>query len=197
MRSYTYAVVQVVVWFGAWVPARAASTTYYYEQQFHLPIPAVVGATQGWMDDAVLSIPSHIAITDLDVTITLTHTCDFDLQIILQSPSGTGVLLNMYNPFTDYFVGANYDHTIFDDEAAISIHDGTAPFIGRFRPLDALSIFDGKDAYGSWRLRIRDSRYADTGELLTFGLYITTLPAPTAIDPSPEIRAIDGVRISL
>lgn len=165
---------------------RATPDTYYYEGQFHLPIPAAPGATKGWMTDAVLDVPDHVAIADLDVTITLTHTNVFDLQLFLQSPSGTRVLLNMYDPFTGYFNGDDYDHTIFDDEAAVAIQEGLPPFAGRFRPLipGTLSSFDGQDAYGPWRLQIYDAFYADTGQLDTFGLFITTtptIPVPTAL----------------
>ena len=183
MRSSKCGIVPVIVCLGVWIPLQAAPITYYCEQQYDLPIPATPGATVGWMDDAILNVPGHLAIADLDVTITLTHTSDFDLRIYLQSPAGTRVVLNAYDAFTAYFAGANYDHTIFDDEATVSIQSGTAPFTGRFRPLSALSAFDGQDAYGPWRLQIYDAFYANTGELQTFGLFITvpTVPAPAAL----------------
>jgi subtilisin-like proprotein convertase family protein len=163
---------------------QAAPATYYYEQQYHLPIPAAPGATQGWMNDAVLNVPDHVTIADLDVAINLTHTNVFDLQLYVQNPSGAIALLNMYDPANGYFHGANYSQTVFDDEATTSIRNGTAPFTGHFRPLDSLSVFDGGDAYGPWRLRVYDAFYADTGELQTFGLCITTpssVPAPTGL----------------
>ena len=186
VRAYLIAPAVVVFLFSAAVPLQAAPDRYYYEGQFQLPIPATPGETEGWMNDAVLDVPDHLIVADLDVAITLTHTNVFDLQLFLQSPSGTRVLLNMYDPFTGYFKGEDYDHTIFDDEAAISIQDGTAPFTGRFRPMipGTLSSFDGQDAYGPWRLQVYDAFYADTGQLETFGLFITTtptIPAPTAL----------------
>ena len=170
--------------------AAPAGLGVFYNGSFDLPIPADTSATRGWMDDAVIEVPDHHTIVDLDVAVSLTHANVFDLQLLLTSPSGTTVVLNMYDPFSEYFEGADYCNTIFDDEALISIRDGAAPFEGRFRPLDpaGLAAFDGEDAFGLWRLRIYDAYYMDTGSLESFGLIITTMsdiatvpaPAPTA-----------------
>jgi hypothetical protein len=98
-----------------------ASSLYVYGDQFDLRIPADIDSSKGWMDDAVVEIPEHLTIVDLDVGITVTHTQVFDLQIFLQSPAGTRICLNMYNPFDEYFEGENYIDTIFDDEASLCI----------------------------------------------------------------------------
>ena len=147
-----------------------------YGGNFDLNIPAEPGATKGWMTDALIEITDHHLIRDIDVRISSTHTSVFDLQLFLQSPAGTGICLNMYNPFDEFFEGENYSQTIFDDEADISISLGEAPFTGRFRPREPylLSIFDGEDAYGSWRLQICDMWDYDSGTLDSFELIITT-----------------------
>lgn len=146
-----------------------------YSGSFNLSIPAEPGATKGWMTDALIEITDHYLIRDIDVRISSTHTSAFDLQLFLQSPAGTRICLNMYNPFSEFFEGENYSQTIFDDEADISISLGQAPFTGRFRPRDPyqLSIFDDEDVYGSWRLQIYDAFYYNTGTLDSFELIIT------------------------
>ena len=156
-----------------------AETIRFYGGSFDLAIPADPEATKGWMDDAIIEIPDHFVVMDLDVSVSLTHTKVFDLQLSLTSPSGTTVLLNSYDPFTGYFEGQDYRQTVFDDEAAVSIAEGTAPFEGRYRPVGeaALSAFDGEDAFGTWRLRIYDAHYVDTGSLAAFGLTVT-MPEP-------------------
>jgi len=147
-----------------------------YGGNFDLNIPAEPGATKGWMTDALIEITDHHLIRDIDVRISSTHTSVFDLQLFLQSPAGTRICLNMYNPFDEFFEGENYSQTIFDDEADISISLGEAPFTGRFRPREPyrLSIFDDEDVYGSWRLQICDMWDYDTGTLDSFELIITT-----------------------
>jgi len=146
-----------------------------YGGNFDLNIPAEPGATKGWMTDALIEITDHHLIRDIDVRISSTHTSVFDLQLFLQSPAGTRICLNMYNPFDEFFEGENYSQTIFDDEADISISLGEVPFTGRFRPREPyqLSIFDDEDVYGSWRLQIYDAFYYNTGTLDSFELIIT------------------------
>jgi subtilisin-like proprotein convertase family protein len=163
-----------------------AGQVHIYSDQFDLPIPANPDDTKGWMADAVIEITDHFTIHDLDIRISITHTNVFDLQIFLQSPAGTRLCLNMYNPFDEFFEGENYTQTIFDDEAETAIGVAEPPFTGRFRPkaIDAanlLEIFDGQDSYGLWQLQIYDAFYADTGNLDSFELIITVPEPATAI----------------
>ena len=127
------------------------------------------------MTEAIIKVPDHLTIYDLDFGINLTHTNVFDLQIFVQSPLGTRLCLNMYDVEKGFFKGEDYIQTIFDDEAEIPIEDGTAPFTGRFRPKagSLLEVFDGEDAYGLWRLQIYDMWYEDTGKLGRAELIIT------------------------
>lgn len=155
-----------------------ARTIYTYGGDFDLPI-----SDKSWMPDAVIDVGDHYTIHDLDVGITVTHTRVFDLQIFLQNPDGTKrICLNMYN-FDEYFEGANYTNTIFDDEAEIPIEQAEPPFTGRFRPIwpYELSAFDDQDAYGTWHLQIYDSWQWDTGTLNSFEIIVTTPEPATAI----------------
>jgi subtilisin-like proprotein convertase family protein len=162
-----------------------AGQVHIYDGQFDLSIPANPDDTRGWMADAIIEITDHFILHDLDIRINITHTNVFDLQIFLQSPAETRICLNMYN-FREFFEGANYTQTIFDDEAETAIEQAEPPFTGRFRPraIDAanlLEIFDGENVYGTWRLQIYDAFYADTGNLDSFELIITTPEPATAI----------------
>lgn len=158
-----------------------ANSVHIYIADFDLPIPTDPDGSRGWMTDAVIEIPDHFTIDDLDVGISLTHTNVFDLQIFLQNPSGTTrICLNMYDFKNDFSVRPNYTNTIFDDEAEVPIEGADSPFTGRFRPFEPfqLSEFDGEQTAGLWRLQILDRFYADTGTLNHFELVITT-PEPT------------------
>lgn len=160
-----------------------AGHVHIYTGDFNLPIPANPDETKGWMADAVIEIPHHFIITDLDVQISITHTNVFDLQIFLRSPTEKVICLNMFDVKKEFSVYPNYTNTIFDDESLFFIKEGEAPFTGRFKPIDPyeLSKFDDEDAYGPWRLRIYDAFYADTGTLNSFELMITTPEPASAI----------------
>ncbi|UCG60278.1 MAG: proprotein convertase P-domain-containing protein [Phycisphaerales bacterium] len=155
---------------------------HVYSGLFDLRIPADPDSSKGWMSDAVIEVPDHLGIVDLDIGITLTHTKVLDLQIFVESPSAERLCLNMYNPFDEYFEGEDYIQTIFDDEAGTPIEEATPPFTGRFSPLSPgrLDVFDDEDAFGLWRLQIYDAFYADVGQLDSFQLLIT-VPEPATV----------------
>lgn len=115
-------------------------------------------------------------IVDVEVQIdALSHTFDSDLDIYLESPAGTRVLLSSDNggPSNDYLA------TRFQDGAEVSIISGVAPFTGNYRPEQALSAFDNENPNGSWTLIIDDDASPDIGLLSGWSIQIlTTLPPP-------------------
>lgn len=162
-----------------------AGPTFIYGGDFDMLIPANPDDTRGWMDDAVIKVPDHFTIYDLDVRISFTHGSLFDLQIVLQSPAGTNVALSFAGNFA--FIVRDDDgltavggsgEWFFDDEAQVSIEEATEPFFGSFKPVESLSLFDKENAWGPWRLQIHDAFYAHTGTLDSFEVMIT-IPEPT------------------
>lgn len=110
------------------------------------------------------------SIADLDVRVNLLHTYDGDLDVFLTAPNGKKIEL-----FTDVGAGGdNFSGTILDDEAAVSIVDGLAPFSGSYRPEGSLAEFDDIDANGTWTLTVTDDAANDTGLLAGWSLIITT-----------------------
>jgi len=175
-------IVLVYVFIAASHTSASAAPVYVYGGEFNLRIPEAQNDTRGWMTDAVIEVPDHFIISDLDVSITVRHTKIFDLQIFLESPSSVMLCLNRYDPSTEYFEGEDYIATIFDDEATTPIEDSSTPFTGRYKPRapGSLTIFDCQDAQGKWRLKIYDAYYADSGYLSNFELMIT-VPEPGTV----------------
>jgi subtilisin-like proprotein convertase family protein len=126
---------------------------------------------------------------DVDVTLTITHTWDSDLDVFLISPAGTRVEL-----VTD--VGSaerNFTGTTLDDEAAIAITAGSAPFSGRFRPESPLSAVDSQDPNGTWRLEITDDLAADAGALQSWSLTLTHTTEPVTTTNASGAYAFAGL----
>lgn len=101
------------------------------------------------------------AIKDVNITLNITHTWDGDLAAALVAPDGTRVQL--FNGVG--FLDDNFINTTFDDQAAISINKGTAPFSGKFRPQQPLATFNGLSAVGQWTLEVSDNALGDSGVL--------------------------------
>lgn len=160
------------------LPVHGYTVTYIYDGPFR-PIPADTSSNIGPMDDAIIDVNEHLAVVDIDVAIDIVHTNAFDLEIILEGPTGLEIYLNAYYDPNDFIKAPNYTQTVFDDEAATAIEQGSAPFTGSFRPMSGnyLSTFDGTDVFGQWRLRINDLYHDDSGYLENFEL-IVTVPEP-------------------
>ncbi|MCA9082913.1 MAG: proprotein convertase P-domain-containing protein [Planctomycetaceae bacterium] len=110
-------------------------------------------------------------ITDVNVTLSITHTAIPDLDVYLISPSGTRVEL-----FTDLSSnGSQITNTILDDQAGQRIVDGAAPYTGRFIPEQFLATFNGENPSGQWTLEVIDDSRLDTGTLLNWSLEIATI----------------------
>jgi Ca2+-binding RTX toxin-like protein/subtilisin-like proprotein convertase family protein len=109
-------------------------------------------------------------IQDIDVQLNILHFAVRDLDIFLIAPNGVRVeLVTDAAPDT----GSHFSQTIFDDEAATAILDGSAPFTGRFRPEGLLSALDGYSANGTWQLEVTDDTIGFTGTLNNWSLALT------------------------
>jgi serine protease len=118
---------------------------------------------------AKLSINQDITISDVNVRFSISHTYDSDLVIKLVGPGGqSSTLVNRRGGSAN-----NFNATTIDDEATISIANGSAPFSGTYRPETTLTTFDGRNARGTWSLTVQDVARQDTGSLTAFSLIVT------------------------
>jgi subtilisin-like proprotein convertase family protein len=120
-----------------------------------------------------ISVATSGVVSDVNVTINITHTYDADLDIFLIGPNGTRVELSTDNGVAQQ----NFVNTTFDDQAATSITAGSAPFTGSFKPEGLLSTLNGISENGTWTLEITDDANIDSGTLNSWSLQITNPPA--------------------
>lgn len=114
-------------------------------------------------------VPDSGTVSDINVRLRLNHTMDSQLAVRLVSPSGFEVPLvtNRGGSGDNFGSGANSCAgipTVFDTNAATSISQGAAPFVGTFRPeSSSLNDLRGFPANGTWNLRIIDNAASETG----------------------------------
>jgi subtilisin family serine protease/subtilisin-like proprotein convertase family protein len=118
---------------------------------------------------SLVDVPDSLTITDINVTVNLTHPRLSDLYIHLQAPDGTNIVLfNRKGGNT-----ANLVNTVFDDQASAPVAFGQGPFTGRYQPDVALGSLNGKNAQGSWKLWVVDRAGVNTGTLTSWSLQVT------------------------
>ena len=118
---------------------------------------------------STITVDADLIIGDLNVRMDASHTYVSDMVITLTSP--TNVVYTLFNRRGTS--GDNLIGTVFDDQAAVGIAEGLAPFTGAFRPEGSLTSLVGKNARGKWTLSISDKASRDSGTLQGWSLEFT------------------------
>lgn len=130
------------------------------------------------------TVGTSFTVSDVDVGILATHSYRGDLQITLQSPTGTRVQL--VNGNANSIDGDNFNVTLNDTGTQVVNTDGNStnhtttapPYQNNFSPDAALSAFTSQNSAGTWRLEICDLfPSADNGNFVRADLYLTSVPA--------------------
>lgn len=148
-------------------PGTVAPTTFfsyevanvYYTENCSGNVPLLIPDNSNTYDQ--FNVIQAGDLLDIDVLIDISHPADEELRIILISPDNTSMMLSDRNGGD----GDNYMQTIFDDQAMMSIAEGTAPFTGRFRPDQTFNSYLNKPFAGQWKLRIVESGFPNSGML--------------------------------
>jgi subtilisin-like proprotein convertase family protein len=115
-----------------------------------------------------VELPAGIgALSDLNVSLAITHTFNADLDVTLTHGATTLFL------FTDVNGGGDGMQVTLDDEATTAIEAAATPtagtpLTGTFRPETPASLdaaFGGMEAGGTWTLKVVDDSAGDTGTL--------------------------------
>ncbi|MFP5040351.1 reprolysin-like metallopeptidase [Parasediminibacterium sp. JCM 36343] len=135
--------------------------------------PVTISTTKSVTITSSLVVPvdSIGTVTDVNVVgVNITHSYISDLKISLISPKGTTAVL--VSDVCDSLKNMNLS---FDDEAAITTVPCPPTTGVTVKPVDALAIFKGEPAVGTWKLSVFDQYAGDGGKLNAWGLQICRL----------------------
>jgi subtilisin-like proprotein convertase family protein len=159
------------------------STQAFYAPKNAQNMPAIADASlnQGVVTPSIttssldINLPAGTVIQDVNVVLSLAHQRDSDLRIRLIPPPGLGLTPIILANGLGGNTGQNFTDTTFDDQAALPITFGAAPFQGEYQSQSGqLDRFNGLSPNGTWKLEITDSRFSASGQLLGWGLVLTT-----------------------
>ena len=154
---------------------------------------ATAGRAAPYPSEIRVSFPKGSRIADVDLYLNhLSHPFPRDLDVLLVGPKGQKALVmsDVGGPSQGGPGGINDLTLTLDDEAATALEPFTVPTGGRYRPADsdnpnpdqgdvfsnrtpdvsagatpALSVFDGTNPTGTWRLYVVDDGNVSSGQL--------------------------------
>ena len=161
-RRYLYTLV-ILTSLACGMPAWALSKVF---ESTDVPKSLLDNATS-YSSVGVTDMPSYL--TDINVTLDVTHDWTWDMHVYLYNPTGHRVeLFFRVGNGSDGFYG-----TVLDDQAGASIRLGDPCYVGTYRPEGFLGEFTGVNPNGLWLLQVRDAYSGDEGTLNSWSLEIT------------------------
>lgn len=132
-------------------------------------VPLAISASGTPTINSTLTIApvNNVTISDINVSVQITHTWVSDLIITLISPSGTQIqLVNQKCSSSDNITA------IFDDSGSTLACSGNPVISGTVKSAQLLSALNGQSSQGVWTLRVADGADGDGGSLVAWGLNI-------------------------
>ena len=138
----------------------------------------------------VSGVPALATVKEVKIN-GLSHTWSDDVDIVLQSPSGTNVIIMSDAGGAGTLTNVDY---IFSDAAALSLADGSGNASGTYKPTNfdadnwptpgpgtaasavTLSTFGNGDQNGTWSLFIFDDASGDAGSWTSWSIVFTDPP---------------------
>ena len=142
----------------------------------HIPDNNESGAT------SIIHVSDNFIVTDVNVTVDISHSWIWDIQIYLEDPNGTEVLIY------DRSCGANNVgriniNAVFDDSAASTVCNNSNPAIsGITKPDNQLSLFNGVSSLGDWKIKVADKSSGDTGTINNWSMQLCKTDATASVD---------------
>ncbi len=142
---------------------------------------------------STIQVSDSYSISDLNVSVNISHTYIQDLKIKLTSPTGTQVTLFNQNC-------SSQDNIVvtFDDDGA-SMDCGQMAAGNTYHPVGNLSDFNGENVNGTWTLFVSDNYNGDTGTLNSWSIHpcrtehvnVSQVPVDALrIYPNPASRSV-------
>jgi subtilisin-like proprotein convertase family protein len=128
-------------------------------------IPSAVISTL--TTSSTINIPEDVSISDINVTVNITHPFIGDVVVDLVSPVGTTVTLIASKCTNNDDMAATFDDL---GEATIICSSGSPSISGTLKPVQPLSAFNGELSAGNWTLNLTDTGIGDDGFLTSWSI---------------------------
>ena len=146
------------------------------------PNAVISGANSTSYTGYSVNVPDDFTISDMNVSVNISHPKINDLRIGVAKPNSTNVDLVMYNKSCPNFGTQANIYTTFDDAGAIFGCGGTTlNGNNTIIPKSPLSVFNGLNSLGIWRLAVADTTVPSNGTLTSFSFNICSQTITTTL----------------
>ena len=130
---------------------------------------------------STVDVTDDFAISDVNVSMEISHTWVGDLSAELSGPNGISISLFDRPGVPGSQFGCDQSNVMvtFDDDAAMTADDmestcdvGAFTIQGSFQPIDALNQLNGLNSIGEWVLSVSDAFDQDGGAIETWGVEV-------------------------
>ena len=131
---------------------------------------------------SVITVNDNFIVTDVNVMVDISHTWIWDVQIYLEDPNGTEVLIYDRSCGASNVERININ-AVFDDDAASVVCNNSNPAIsGVTKPDNQLTLFDGVSSLGDWKIKVIDKSSGDTGVINNWSIQLCKTDATASIN---------------
>lgn len=143
-------------------------------------VPIAIPTTANVTVNSTLNVVPANVISDVNVTVNISHTWVNDMTITLISPSGTEVQLVDLPCVSASLL--NVDAT-FDDSGIPLVCEINPAITGIIQAVGSLADFNGQTMNGNWTLRVLDSYNQDGGAITGWSLELcSTIAVPLGVE---------------
>ncbi|MET2985870.1 T9SS type A sorting domain-containing protein [Aureibaculum conchae] len=131
---------------------------------------------------STINVPSNFLVSDVNISLDITHSWLWDLQIYLKAPNGTEILIYDRTCGSSGQQRRNINAT-FDDEASSVICNNAIPAIsGNTKSQDLLSTFNSLSSLGNWQLKVVDNSHGDVGTINNWSIELCQTNQTVSVD---------------
>ena len=132
--------------------------------------------------ESVINVSDDFVVSDVNLTLDMTHSWLWDLQIYLKAPNGSEVLIYDRSCGSSGIQRQDVD-AVFDDEGTAAVCNNSIPAIsGVTKSIDLLSILNGGSSQGDWVLRVVDNSSGDVGVINGWAIELCQTSQTSAIN---------------
>lgn len=118
--------------------------------------------------NTIINIPDSYTLTDINVTLDISHTYNSDLDIYLVSPLGTRIALAISKGGSS----DDFNNVTFDDDSSNTLPTGNSTLSGDYQPEGSLIALFGENVNGNWTIEVSDTANQDGGTINTVAIEI-------------------------